>query len=69
MSTMAGPVQHEGPPNTEFSGEPAAVPSLVRPTRDRTRCEPDCRFTDHPMRSSAASTRSARVLGQLVTRR
>ena len=37
--------------------------------RDKTRWEPLVRFISHPLRSSAARTRRARVLGQELTQR
>jgi hypothetical protein len=38
------------------------------PSRRNVRCEPDCRFTLHPVLSKAAMTRLALVDGQRLTR-
>ena len=40
---------------------------MGQPSRARSLCEPLCRFTRQPMRSTAASTRRALVAGHLLT--
>lgn len=58
LASMRGPISSRSWNANTKSGHPE---------RSRVRCDPVCRLVAHPMRSSAASTRLARVLGQEVT--
>jgi len=58
LASMRGPISSRSWNANTKSGHPG---------RSSVRCDPVCRLIAHPMRSSAASTRLARVLGQAVT--